>query len=126
MDLLEIAQAASFLGLLIVTTFAGLQRAQLQSVREQLTDFRGEVADKDRRYDEQTALRAADAKRITDLEAEVAALRRTVTGEAHLVVIEGSIGDLSRSLTEHHKDAMGGLGRVEAAILRLANERAEK
>lgn len=118
------SQAASFVAILIVTTFATMQRGQLKTNKETIEGLRGDRDDmearlenRDRTHVEELAKRdgelAAAEKRISDLESEVAALGRTVTGEVHLTVIEGLISDLSHSLAAHHGEAMAGLNAMQ-------------
>lgn len=126
-DFLKTAsQAASFVAILIVTTFATMQRGTVKSQKETIEGLRGDRDDMETRLENRDRLHAeelarrdgqleAATKRISDLEAEVAALGRTVTGEVHLTVIEGLISDLSHSLAAHHAEAMAGLAAMQQA-----------
>lgn len=127
---LAILQGASFVGLLIVTTVAGLQRGQVQNLKATIEGLRGDRDDLTERLDRRdaelaeerasrTAERTKDQQQIAKLSEAVDVLRATVTGEAHLVALEGSLADLTTSLATHHGDAMDGLQRLENALAEL-------
>lgn len=131
-DWLSTLQGASFVGVLIVTTFAGLQRGQIQNLKESQAGLRGDRDDLNLRFErsqedlaDERAVRVRETserdKKIAELTSAVEVLRATVTGEAHLVTIEGQVGDMAANLAQHHIDAMAGMGRLEQALSGLAD-----
>lgn len=70
----------------------GFQRGKVNNLRENLKDARDELVDKDRRL---TECESESTKHAADL----AALSRVVTGEAHWVA-------LGSQLTDHHEESM--------------------
>jgi chromosome segregation ATPase len=127
---LAILQGASFVGLLIVTTVAGLQRGQVQNLKATIEGLRGDRDDLSDRLDrrdselgEERSRRAderhMDQAKIAELTSAVNVLRETVTGETHLVALEGAVGDMAAALARHHGDAMGGVQRLEDALVRV-------
>jgi chromosome segregation ATPase len=94
----------------------GLQRGDRGNLKEQLEEFRAEVADKDRRLADKDRSLTEKDRLLEDAAAEIErqqrdaevkaeslrrdmeALARMVTGEAHLVALE-------QKLDEHHEAA---------------------
>lgn len=117
---LAILQGASFVGLLIVTTVAGLQRGQVQNLKASLEGVRGDNADLRQRVEDRDVMlmderttrgleRTADQAKIAELQSAVAVLRDTVTAEVHWVTVEGQVEELQAQLANHHRDAMARL-----------------
>lgn len=81
-------------GILVIASLAGLglMRARVIDLREQLSDLRAEVGDKDRVVSDMKADRARD-------KADLDALKRVVTGEDQLLAI-------SQKLELHHTAAL--------------------
>lgn len=82
----------------------GFQRGKVNNLRDNLKDAREEIADKGRRLVE---CETESAKHTADL----AALTRVVTGEAHWV----ALGD---QLTDHHKESMVLLREIKRLLER--------
>lgn len=129
-DWLNLLRNASFVAVLITITWSGIQRGQIKDLKERVEGLRGDRDDlKDRletrdadlasERKERAVERAADQKKIGDLESSVRTLQATVTGEAHLVVLEGSLAGMADALSAHHADAMKGIDRIEAALVRV-------
>lgn len=106
------------LGVLALATAAGLGlvRSNVTILRENLKDAREEIADKDRRH---TEFETRTATQIAELEAKLLAkgadldaLSRVVTGEAHWVA-------LGETLDVHHAAAEQHWETIEALITSL-------
>lgn len=130
-DWLKLLQGASFVGLLIVTTFAGLQRGQVQNLKGTIDGLRGDRDDlnirleaRDRELTEERAQRASeraeDLRNIGELQSAVQTLSRTVTGEAHLVALEDLVTHLKTALDQHHEAAMANLEQIRDLLDRGA------
>lgn len=122
-DWLNLLQGASFVAVLLSGTWIGLQRGQIANANKSIEGLRGDRDDlnarleqRDEKHAEQLLERdaqlAAANARLVDLEAEVSALRKTVTGEIHLTVIEGLIRDVATALGTHHTEAMTNVAQV--------------
>lgn len=129
-DWLNLLQGASFVGLLIVTTYAGLQHGNMASLKESLeavradnADLRQRVEDRDDKLSEERDQRARersqDNAKIAKLEEAVDVLRSTVTGEAHLVALENLVTHMNEVLVQHHESAMPELHELKVALDRL-------
>lgn len=127
MSWLAVLQGASFVGLLIVTTFAGLQRGQTQNLKATVAGLRGDRDDLTERLDrrdgelaeektQRQREREADGKQIAKLEEAVSVLRSTVTGETHLVTLEDLVTHMNEVLVTHHEAAMVKLDALEKAV----------
>jgi hypothetical protein len=55
-------------------------------------------------------------------QAEAEVLRNVVTGEAHLVVIEGKADEIASGLESHHAEAMAGVDRITNLLSRLVEQ----
>lgn len=130
MDWLNLLQGASFVGLLIVSTYSGIQASRVKGLRDRIEDLQGDRDDLATRVEARDAAhteerhawggeRAALVQKAKDAEEEVAALRRTVTGEAHLTIIEGLIMELTRALASHHESSMGESTQIRALLGKL-------
>lgn len=130
MDWLNLLQGASFVGLLVVSTYSGIQQSRVKGLRDRIEDLQGDRDDLAARVDARDKLhgeekhawtgeRAALVQKATDAEKEVEALRRIVTGEAHLTILEGLMMDLSRALASHHDSAMGQSSQIKALLTKL-------
>lgn len=106
------------LSILSIATLAGLGllRGTVVNLREQLKDARDEIADLERRRERETTERteqaATDATQIARLEAGIATLTSTVTGEIHWVA-------LGEQLEQHHSAAEVHWRHLAAATVRL-------
>lgn len=98
------AWISTALGILTIATVAGLgfTRSRVVDLREQLSDSREEVKSL-------KASRTEDQAKMKVLEADLAALSKIVTGEAHWVAI-------GETLDTHH-DAASAHWRAEHALL---------
>lgn len=130
MDWLNLLQGASFVGLLIVSTYSGIQQSRVKGFKDRIADLQGDRDDLATRIEARDLAhaeekhgwageRSAYMQRLKDAEEEVAALRRTVTGEAHLTIIEGLIMDLTRALASHHDSTMGQSSQIKALLTKL-------
>lgn len=90
------------LSIISIATLAGLGllRGTVTNLRENLKDARGDVADKDRRHLEDEAI-------IARQKADLDALARVVTGEAHWVAIQDKMDELT-TLIQLLLKKMGG------------------
>lgn len=133
-DWLNLLQGASFVGLLIVTTYAGLQRGNMASLKESLeavradnADLRQRVEDRDVKLAEERDARlnerAQDREKIAKLQEAVDVLRSTVTGETHLVTLEDLVTHMNEVLVQHHESAMTELHGLKDALDKLAEGR---
>jgi uncharacterized protein YlxW (UPF0749 family) len=133
-DWLNVLQGASFVGLLIVTTYAGLQRGNMASLKESLeavradnADLRQRVEDRDGKLAEERDVRATeratDRERIGKLQEAVDVLKSTVTGETHLVTLEDLVTHMNEVLVQHHESAMTELHALKVSLDKLAEGR---
>lgn len=103
------------LALLALATAAGfgLQRGRISSLRDQLSDSDKEIERIDRRREaaesELEAHKVRSDAKIAQLETDLAALSRVVTGEAHWVAI-------GHKLDEHHEQAETHWARDEQLL----------
>jgi hypothetical protein len=58
----------------------------------------------------------------TKARAEADVLRNVVTGEAHLVVIEGKTDEIRAGLDTHHTEAMAGMKAIADLLVRLVEQ----
>lgn len=111
MDLGSVGTAASTIVALSGISAWAVQRDSLKVVREQNGDLRADVADKDRRHEE-------DQRRINKMLADIEALRGLVTNE----VLVQAISDL---LDHHHRRSEEQWGE-EQEILREIRDRGRR
>lgn len=105
------------LALVSVATLAGLglMRGSLTSLRETVADLRGEVADKDRHLaDKDQRIELLD-RRCTELQHDLDALGRVVTGEVHWKAI-------ATVLDQHHQEAREHWRTDESLLTSLRDE----
>lgn len=77
----------------------GLQRGTVVNLRERLQDAKSELADANTKITELEALRVKDKAEFVEVKADLAALRRTVTGAAQWDAI-------ATKLDQHHQEAI--------------------
>jgi hypothetical protein len=127
---LDLLRNAFFIGGIVAFTWIGIQRGQIRGLKDSVDGLRGDRDDRDKRLadrdaamlverNQRAAERASDLSKIASLEAAVETLRATVTGEAHLVALEGSLAGMADALAAHHADAMSGIDKIEAALVRV-------
>lgn len=127
---LDLLRNAFFIGGIVAFTWIGIQRGQIKGLKDSVEGLRGDRDDEKERVRARDAVltqerkeraqeRQEDMAKIANLEAAVDTLRATVTGEAHLVALEGSLAGMADALGAHHADAMKGLDRIEAALVRV-------
>ncbi|HKY57651.1 MAG TPA: hypothetical protein VJL80_06410 [Aeromicrobium sp.] len=102
MDLGTIAATASTVVALSGVAAWAVQRDSLKVVREQNSDLRADISDKDRRHDE-------DERTIAQLRSDLEALARVVTNE----VLIQAINDV---LTHHHERSEVHFGEIKEIL----------
>jgi hypothetical protein len=102
-------------GAVITSGLAVMFYGTMKVQRDHITALEGRAATR-----EQLLADALADKLKAETAAEV--LRNTVTGEAHLVVIEGKCDDITHGLSSHHAEAMEGVQQVIELLTRLANQ----
>jgi hypothetical protein len=107
-DIAQIVQTASFVIAIAGLAAIALQRGITTSLREQVGDSKGRIEFLERE-------RADDKALITQQAADIAALKRVVTGEVHWT----SISDL---LDHHHKLSIEHQRRTEQLLEQIRDE----
>ena len=126
-DWLNVLQLATLIGLAVVSTYVGIQRARSKDQDERIEGLRGDRDDLQARVEARDRMiaeerearlleRSADYAQIARLNEAVEVLKETVTGEVHWTAVEGL-------LASHHDEAMVRLQRIEAALQRLSEEK---
>lgn len=119
------------LGILSLTTLAGLGflRGTVLNLREQVSDARNDAKTFKEARDEARAERAREqaeaaedrlklTQHVTECQAEIEVLRRTVTGEVHWVALGEQLEQVARQLSDlstHLTTHAGALDRLQAS-----------
>lgn len=85
---------------LVSASALALQVTNYRNLRDNLVEMRAEVGDKDRRITEKDRLLGDAVKQIEELERTAQVLAHTVTGEAHLVAMDGKLDDYHKGTTK--------------------------